>query len=107
PMEGGLGYPAIASKKCDVLTAYATDGLLKTYQLKVLEDDKNALLSYYAIPMINESVLLEYPELKDVIALMTGLLDDESMRDLNYLVDQGGQSPEDVALNFLKSKGLL
>lgn len=107
PIEGGLGYTAIASKKCDVLTAYSTDGLLKTYQLKVLEDDKNALLSYYAIPMINESVLLKYPELKAVIDSVTGLLDDESMRNLNYLVDQEGQSPEDVALNFLKSKGLL
>jgi osmoprotectant transport system permease protein len=106
PIEGGLGYTAIASGKCDVLTAYSTDGLLKTYGLKTLEDDKNALLSYYAIPMINESTLIEYPELKNVFDTVTGLLDDETMRSLNYLVDQEGQTPEHVASNFLKSKGL-
>ena len=107
PIEGGLGYTAIDSGKCDVLTAYSTDGLLKTYQLKILQDDKNALLSYYAIPMINESVLIEYPELKGVLDTMSGLLDDDTMRSLNYLVDQEGKTPEYVAHNFLKSKGLL
>jgi len=106
PIEGGLGYTAIASEKCDVLTAYSTDGLLKTYGLKILEDDKNALLSYYAIPMINESTLIEYPELKNVFDTVTGLLDDETMRSLNYLVDQEGQTPEHVASDFLKNKGL-
>lgn len=106
PIEGGLGYTAIDSKKCDVLTAYSTDGLIKTYHLKVLQDDKNALLSYYAIPMINEEKLLKYPELEKVLDMVTGLLDDETMRSLNYLVDQERQTPEHVALNFLKSKGL-
>ncbi|XOQ47416.1 MAG: Osmoprotectant transport system permease protein [Eubacteriales bacterium] len=107
PIEGGLGYTAIDSGKCDVLTAYSTDGLLKTYHLKILEDDKNAMLSYYAIPMINESTLLEYPELEEVLSKMTGLIDDETMRSLNYLVDQEGKTPESVARDFLKSKGLL
>ncbi|NLG92637.1 MAG: ABC transporter permease, partial [Clostridiales bacterium] len=107
PIEGGLGYTAIDSGKCDVLTAYSTDGLLKTYHLKILEDDKNAMLSYNAIPMINESTLLEYPELEEVLSKMTGLIDDETMRSLNYLVDQEGKTPESVARDFLKSKGLL
>lgn len=106
PIDGVLGYKAIASGDCDVITAFSTEGLLKKYHLKLLKDDKNAFLSYYAIPMINESTLTKYPELKDVLNKVTGLLDDETMCSLNYLVDEEGQTPEKVAHNFLKSKGL-
>ncbi len=107
PIEGGLGYPAIANGKCDVLTAYSTDGMLDSYRLKVLRDDRNAMLSYYAIPMVREETLREYPELEGVLKKMTGLLDDKTMRSLNYQVDEEHRTPEKVARDFLKRKGLL
>ena len=41
---------------------YKRQGLLKKYDLVVLEDDKGFFLPYHAIPIVNNRVLEEFPE---------------------------------------------
>lgn len=106
-VDGGLRYTALKNQESDVIDAFSTDGLLEAFQLKVLKDDKNFFPPYYAVPIIREDTLKEYPELKSAINTLAGKLTDEKMRKLNYKVDSLRESPEKVAKEFLKEEGLI
>ena len=51
-MDIGLKYEAIGSDEVDVINAFSTDGLIKQYNLKVLEDIKNFFPAYQAATLI-------------------------------------------------------
>jgi len=106
-VDGGLRYTALESKETDVIDAFSTDGLLEAFGLTVLEDDQSFFPPYYAIPLVREETLEEYPELEDVINLLSGRLTDEKMRELNYKVDSLKESPDQVAKDFLIEEGLI
>jgi osmoprotectant transport system permease protein len=106
-VDGGLRYTALKNEESDVIDAFSTDGLLEAFKLKVLKDDKNFFPPYYAVPIIREDTLKEYPELKSAINALAGKLTDEKMRKLNYKVDSLRESPEKVAKEFLKEEGLI
>ncbi|WMJ79807.1 glycine betaine ABC transporter substrate-binding protein [Clostridium sp. MB40-C1] len=107
PVDGGIRYTAIQNKESDVTDAFMTDGLLKAFNLKTLEDDKHLFPPYHAVPVIKEEVLEKYPELKEVLNKLSGQINNETMRELNYKVDKLGGDPREVADEFLKEKGLL
>lgn len=107
PMDGSPRFKALEMGKVDIVDAFATDGLLKKFGLEVLEDADHYFPPYYAVPMINEDTLKEYPELEGVINKLSKVLTDEVMRDLNYQVDVEGKDPANVARDFLKDKGLV
>jgi len=52
-------------------------------------------------------VLEEYPELEEVLALLTDQISNDEMTNLNYLVEIEKQDPKKVAEDYLKEKGLL
>lgn len=106
-IDGGLRYKAIDNKECEVVDAFTTDGLLKVFDLKVLEDDKDFFPPYYAAPVIREETLEKHPELKEVINLLHGRINEEKMMELNYRVDENGEDPKEVARDFLKEEGLI
>jgi glycine betaine/choline ABC-type transport system substrate-binding protein/ABC-type proline/glycine betaine transport system permease subunit len=106
-VDSGLRYTALDTKKSDVIDAFSTDGLLKGFDLKVLKDDKNFFPPYFAVPLIREETLEKYPELKDLLNKLSGKMDDEMMRGLNYKVDKLGESPKKVSKEFLKEQGLI
>jgi glycine betaine/choline ABC-type transport system substrate-binding protein/ABC-type proline/glycine betaine transport system permease subunit len=107
PVDGGLRYTSLNNNKTDVIDAFATDGLLKAFGLKVLKDDKNFFPPYYAAPIINNKTLEKYPELETLINKLAGKLDDEKMRELNYKVDKLNEDPAKVAKDFLLESGLV
>jgi osmoprotectant transport system permease protein len=106
-VDGGLRYTALNNHKSDVIDAFSTDGLLESFKLKVLKDDKHFFPPYYAVPLIKKETLKEHPELKKVINSLAGKLTDEKMRELNYKVDSLKQSPAKVAKEFLENEGLI
>lgn len=106
-VDGGLRYTALQNHESDVIDAFSTDGLVKEFDLKVLEDDKSFFPPYYAVPIIKEETLKEHPEIKKAINSLSGKLTDEKMRELNYKVDSLKESPEKVAKEFLVKEGLL
>lgn len=106
-MDSGLRYTAIDSKKIDVTDAFSTDGLLVAFDLKVLEDDKKFFPPYQAVPVARADTLEKYPQVKQLLDSLGGILDDEAMRQLNYQCDKLQKDPADVAREFLKSKGLI
>lgn len=106
-MDIGLKYQAMKANKIDVLNVFTTDGQLEDANLKVLKDDKHFFPSYYCGTIVRQQTLSQYPELLPVLKKMDGILNDSIMAHLNYEVDLQGKSDREVAINFLKSKGLL
>ena len=106
-MDIGLKYEAIGSDEVDVINAFSTDGLIKQYNLKVLEDNKNFFPAYEAGTLIRKETLDKYPELEEVLEKLTGQISDDEMIQMNYQVEKENMDPRDVAEQFLKAKGLI
>lgn len=106
-MDGALRYQALERGDAQVIDAYSTDGLLKKFNLKVLEDDKEFFPPYYAIPLVREDILKDHPEVEEILNKLSGKIDEETMINLNYQVDEEGKTPEEVAHNFLVEENLI
>lgn len=106
-MDIGLTYDAIKNGDVDVAMVFSTDGKLKEYNLKVLEDDKQFFPVYNLCVTVRKDVLDENPEIREILKPLAQLLDDETMQTLNYRVDAEGLPAEVVATEFLKSEGLI
>ena len=106
-MNVSLKYQAIGNGDMDVTDAFATDGPIQQYNLKVLDDDKCFFPPYYAAPIIRKDTLADNPELEEVLNLLAGAIDDAAMTELNYRIDVEGIDIEVVAKEFLQEKGLI
>lgn len=106
-MDAGLMYSAVKDGKADVLDAFATDGRIVAFDLKVLKDDKQFFPPYYAAPLVRNDTLEKHPELADALNSLAGKLDDTTMQTLNAKVDLDKKSSQDVANEWLKSQGLI
>ena len=106
-IDGSPRYTALMNDNSQVIDAFTTDGLLRKFGLVVLEDDKNFFPPYYAVPVIRNSVLEQYPELEELMNNLGGYLTNESVQELNYEVDELGKNPEVVANEFLKENNLI
>ncbi|WP_244835037.1 glycine betaine ABC transporter substrate-binding protein [Clostridium sp. BJN0001] len=105
-LDGGLRYSSLDKNQTQITDAFATDGLIKKFDLKLLEDDKNFFPPYYAAPLVRQETLEKYPELKPLLLKLEGTITDDVMRELNYRADEG-EDPKAIAEEFLKSKGLI
>ncbi|MDB4905083.1 MAG: transporter permease [Mucilaginibacter sp.] len=99
-------YKAAYEKQLDVISGYSTDGRLEAYNLVVLKDDKGIFPPYYAAPIVRDEALKKFPELENILNLLSGKINDSIMTALNYRTDYLHQSPEKVAKDFLVSKKL-
>src|SRR5699024_3745969 len=81
-----------------------TDGRIKAFDLKVLEDDKQFFLPYDASPVASNEILEEHPELKDILEDLAGKIDTETMQELNYEADGKMKESSIVAKEFLEEK---
>lgn len=106
-MQVALKYQAIGNGDMDVTDAFATDGQIIQYNLKILEDDKGFFPPYYVAPIVKNETLEQFPELEGVLDMLAGLVDDATMTELNYRVDVEGESVEAVATDFLTNAGLV
>ena len=106
-MDIGLKYEAMRSGKIDVINIFTTDGQLSHANLTILKDDKHFFPSYYCATIVREETLKEHPELERILEKMNGILTDQEMADMNYNVDVEHRTEREVAVEFLKKKGLL
>lgn len=102
-----LMYKAIHEGQVDVISGYSTDGRIRAYQLRVLEDDLNAFPPYQAAALVRHEVLENYPDLQQCLNLLAGTINDSLMTWMNYRVDEDKVSVREVARDFLKTKNLL
>lgn len=106
-MDGAIRYSALEKNESQVIDAFATDGLIKKFGLKVLEDDKEFFVPYYAVPLVRGDILDKYPEIEKVFNMLSGKIDGPTMVELNYQVDELGKTPEAVAHEFLLNSNLV
>lgn len=106
-MEHSLAYQAVDSRNIDVLDAFSTDGELMRYDLTLLEDDRLLFPPYHGAPLIRQEVLSAHPQIREVLTKLAWRLDDETMRGLNYRVQEEKISIAEVARDFLTEEGLL
>jgi osmoprotectant transport system substrate-binding protein len=106
-MAIGLRYQALANKQIDVVNGYATDGMISALKLKRLKDDKNLWPPYYLAPVVRKDALDANPKIAEVLNRTSALLDETTMAEMNYKVDNDKEEPKDVARAFLKAKGVV
>ena len=105
-MEIGLMYQALKSKKVDVISGFSTDGRIRAYDLRVLEDDLNYFPPYYAAPLVRQATLQQFPQLRSLFNTLADTITAEEMMQMNYEVNQNQRSPRDVAREFLEQRGI-
>ncbi len=106
-MDIGLRYQSIGAGEIDVVNAFSTDGEINLFDLVILEDDKNFFPSYYAAIIIRNEILDKYPEIGEVLSMLSGQISDAEMTEMNYQVDELNREAADVAREFLVRKGLI
>lgn len=100
-MDLNLIYRAVASGEIDVTAGDATSGLIDRLQLVQLEDNRGYFPVYDAVPVARASVLLQHPELVEVLRSLEGRLSAAEMQRLNYAVDGDKRAPAEVVRGFL------
>ncbi|MBW1707092.1 MAG: ABC transporter permease subunit [Deltaproteobacteria bacterium] len=106
-LDPSLMYEGLVREEVDLICAFATDGRIAAYRLKPLVDDLHFFPPYHAAPVIRGQTLRAHPEIRQVLAQLSGLLDDTTMQRLNYEVDAEKRTPREVAREFLKFHNLL
>ena len=102
----GLRYDALAAKQIDVANGFATDWQIAEQKLVVLDDDKGLFPPYFVAPVIRRQTLQANPKIAEVLDRVDAVLDNATMRELNAKVERDKEEPKDVAVAFLRSKGL-
>jgi osmoprotectant transport system permease protein len=106
-MDPGLMYIAVKEGDVDIICAFATDGRIPAFNLRVLEDDQHYFPPYYAAPVVRQETLARVPELGTILNELGAVITDQKMGDMNYQVDEEGIPAEMVARKFLKDVGLV
>lgn len=104
-MDEGLMYQAVKEGELDVISAFATDGRIPAFELVNLEDDLAYFPPYYAAPVVRGDLLEEDPEVANILNKLAGKIDDATMAQLNYEVDENKKDPSAVAKQFLQENG--
>ncbi|MCC5821855.1 MAG: ABC transporter permease subunit [Phycisphaerales bacterium] len=103
-LDPGLMYQALADGQVDVICAFATDGRIEAFDLRVLEDDLGFFPPYDAAPVVRGELLRADPSLRAVLALLAGAISDDDMRRMNHAVDVLGRDPRAVAAEWVDAR---
>lgn len=106
-MELTLLCKALSHHEVDFIMAATTDSCIINPAFKAMNDDKRFFPIYQAAIVIRENLLQEHPEIKIALEKLSGSIDDQTMRALNYKVEVQHESPARVAKEFLKSKHII
>jgi osmoprotectant transport system substrate-binding protein len=106
----GFGSPqakqAVVSGKADMVLTGTTDATLDGLGLVLLDDDKGLQNADNLVPIVNTAAA-NNPQIQQALDKLSQTLTTEDLAQLNAKVDAERQKPEDVAKEYLTSKGLL
>ncbi len=105
-MDLGLIYRALIDHQVDIVAGNSTDGLIDSLGLVALEDDRHYFPPYDAVPIVRQSTLARFPQLRAALSDLAGKLTAADMRRLNYAVDAQHLDAAAVVRAFRQSKGL-
>lgn len=105
-MDLGLIYRALVDHQVDVVAGNSTDGLIDALSLVALADDRHYFPPYDAVPVVRQSTLAQFPQLRAALADLAGKLSDSDIRRMNYGVDAQHEDAAAVVRSFRASRGL-
>jgi osmoprotectant transport system substrate-binding protein len=107
--ETAATIAAAAARTNGVNTAmvYGTDGGIIAADLVMLEDDRGDQPVYAPVPTVREAVVRAHPQVAGIVRPLMQRLDAPTLQALNARVQVDGESPEDVAADYLHRSGLL
>ena len=107
-MDNAAIYAALRrASEFDVGVVFATDGRISAFDLTALRDDRSFFPSYILAPVVRKTTLERFPQIKAPLEKLSAQLDNATISALNGAVDLQGRRVEDVAFEFLRSRGLL
>ncbi|HUR00231.1 MAG TPA: glycine betaine ABC transporter substrate-binding protein [Gemmatimonadaceae bacterium] len=106
PLAPAVKYQALASGAVDVIDGYSTDGLLARYDLITLVDDRHFFPPYEAAALASQRLARMSPAAIDALSLLSGRLDEQTMRALNRRVEVDREDVSRVAREELAALGL-
>lgn len=98
---------AIKSGKVQLGEVSTTDATLGQLGLQVLTDDKHLQNADYLTPIVNAKQLQDHPQIATALNPLAAVLTTKDLGDLDNQIDGQRQTVQDVAKNYLTSKGLL
>jgi len=107
PLAPAVKYQALASGAVDVIDGYSTDGLLARYDLITLIDDRHFFPPYEAAALVSNRLGAQAPGAIAALTLLSGRLDEATMRQLNRRVEVNGEDVSKVARDELAALGLV
>ena len=107
PLAPAVKYQALASGAVDVIDGYSTDGLLSKYDLVTLVDDRHFFPPYEAAALVSGQLEQQMPGAIAALTLLSGRLDEQTMRKLNRRVEVNGEDVGRVASDELADLGLI
>src|SRR5580765_7561404 len=105
-MDLGLIYRALVEHQVDIVAGNSTDGLIDSLGLVALEDDRHYFPPYDAVPIVRQSTLARFPQLRAALADLAGKLTASDIRRLNYAVDAQHQDATAAVRAFRTARGL-
>lgn len=106
PLAPALKYQALAASAVDFIDGYSTDGLLTKYDLVVLADDRRFFPPYEAAALVGSRLAHDRPDAIAALTLLSGRLDEATMRTANRRVEVDGEDVRVVARDLLADLGL-
>ena len=106
-LQQAIQYQAAGARRIDAMDAYTTDARLLRYNLVLLRDDKSFFPPYEAAALVRGETLKRHPEVGSVLGLLAGAFNEDSMRALNYRLQEKGESEAVIARDALQSLGLI
>jgi osmoprotectant transport system permease protein len=101
PLAPAVKYQALAAGAVDVIDGYSTDGLLARYDLVTLVDDKHFFPPYEAAALVSGRLDGQIPGAIAALTLLSGRLDETTMRQLNRRVEVDREDVRRVASDEL------
>jgi osmoprotectant transport system substrate-binding protein len=102
-----IGAAAARTNGINTAMVYGTDGGIIAANLVVLEDDRHEQPIYAPVPVIREAVLKANPQIAQIVKPLMDSFTRDSLQQLNARVQIDGESDQEVAADYLKSKGFI
>lgn len=100
-LDHDIAYRALAAGDIDVTDLYTTDAEIRSFDLVVLQDDREFFPDYRAV-VLYRAGLAQRPGFDSVLAELAGAIPTATMIDLNAAVRVDGGTERAVAAGFLR-----
>jgi osmoprotectant transport system substrate-binding protein len=98
---------AAKGSPCNFAEVFTTDARIKSLDLKVLRDDRNYFFTQLAGLTVRSETRQKYPHLSELARRLGSALTEDTVIELNSMVDLEGATADKAALHFLRTRGFI